>query len=382
MSQPFDPHEFRSHLRSERRAWIRDRHRTRPHHWSDALPAKRRFLTWRFASMFRGGIFLVLVLFIATRIIDPQKLGFPNSNLFTLIVVGVPVGIVIFVILVGALGFHRIGTPLADLMAAADAVADGDLSVRLKESGPGEFGNLARSFNRMASELERADQQRRNLTADVAHELRTPLHIIQGNLEGILDGVYQPDPKTLQATLDETHLLARLVSDLQTLSLAEAGQLPLHLAPVSLADLLADVHTGFEGQAAEAGVTLEIDISENIGSLELQVDPDRMEQVLSNLVSNALHHTPRDGTIRLGAEKTPDGICLTVQDNGAGIPPEDLPFIFDRFWRSDRARTRQAGSGSGLGLAIARQLVQAHGGKISAESQPGEGTKFTIDLPM
>jgi signal transduction histidine kinase len=382
MSHPVDPYDFHSYHRSEKHNWKRDRRRPRPHHWSDALPTKRRFLIWRFKAVFRAMIILFIIFIVAVKfLIDPQKLGFLNNDTFTLIVVGLPVGFALLVILIGGLGFRRFSAPLANVMAAADAVAEGDLSVRLKETGPGEFGNLARSFNRMASELERADQQRRNLTADVAHELRTPLHIIQGNLEGILDGVYQADPKTIQASLDETHLLARLVDDLQTLSLAEAGQLPLHPVPVTVADLLADVHTGFEGQAAEAGVSLEVDIPEKVGDLELQVDPDRMGQVLNNLVINALHHTPAGGTIRLGAEALPEIVRLIVQDNGAGIPAEDLPYIFDRFWRSDRARTRQEGSGSGLGLAIARQLVQAHGGKISAESQPGEGTRFIIDLP-
>ncbi len=382
MNQHFDPHDFHFHRRWDKHEWKKDRFHRRPHHWSDTLPTKRRFLVWRFTAVFRSLIILFIIFIIAVKfLIKPQQLSFLNSNTFILIVVGFPVGIALLVILIGGLGFRRISAPLADVMAAADAVAEGDLSVRLKEGGPGEFGNLARSFNRMAAELERADQQRRNLTADVAHELRTPLHIIQGNLEGMLDGIYPSDPKTIQATLEETHLLARLVDDLQTLSLAEAGQLPLHPVPVSVADLMADVHTSFEGQAAEAGVSLELDISEKVGNLELQVDSDRMGQVLNNLVVNALHHTFAGGTIRLGAESLPDSVRLTVQDNGAGIPAEDLPYIFDRFWRSDRARTRQEGGGSGLGLAIARQLVQAHGGKISAESQPGEGTRFIIDLP-
>ncbi len=345
---------------------------------------KRRFLVWRFGIVFGALalIFLVLVVVVVSLTLEPQRMAMPHSGMLLVMVCGLPLGIFALVSLLGGLAFRRIGTPVADVMAAADAVAEGDLSVRLKETESGEFGNLARSFNRMTSELERADQQRRNLTADVAHELRTPLHIIQGNLEGILDGVYQPNPKTIQATLEETRLLGRLVNDLQTLSLAEAGQLPLHRVLVTVTDLLADVVTGFEGRAAEAGVSLEIHIPEKVGSLELEIDPDRMGQVLNNLVINALQHTSTGGTIRLGAEAQSGGVRLTVQDDGAGISAEDLPFIFDRFWRSDRARTRQEGAGSGLGLAIARQLVQAHEGKISVESQPGEGTKFIIDLPV
>lgn len=364
--------------------WKKFDFQPRTHYWSKNLHDKRRFLFWRFFRTF--GVFplflLIVFIIIISKVFDISSISLANTGNLLVLICGLPVAITILAAVVSVVIFNRIAVPLADVMAAADAVAEGDLSVRLKENVPGEYGNLARSFNRMTSELQRADQQRRNLTADVAHELRTPLHIIQGNLEGILDGVYQAEPKTIQATLDEIGLLSRLVDDLQTLSLAEAGQLPLHLIPVTVADLLADVQTSFEGQAAEAGITLECSIPENVGNLELQIDPDRMSQVLNNLVSNALRHVSEGGWIRLGAEAEFNQVQLTVQDNGVGISPEDLPYIFDRFWRGDRSRTRQTGSGSGLGLAIARQLVQAHGGKISAESQPGEGTKFTIQLPV
>jgi two-component system OmpR family sensor kinase/two-component system sensor histidine kinase BaeS len=232
----------------------------------------------------------------------------------------------------------------------------------------------------MASELERAEQRRRNLTADVAHELRTPLQIIQGNLEGVLDGLYTPDPAHLRATLEETRILSRLVSDLQTLSLAESGQLPLHPLKVSAADLVADAVTSFSGQANEAGIDLLSEIQSDRESLECTVDPDRMDQVLSNLIVNAIRHTPQGGKIVLRAAAKPDRVRLEVEDSGTGIPPEDLPFVFDRFYRGDRSRSRQPGTGSGLGLAIARQLVEAQGGKIMVESQLGSWTKFTLDL--
>ena len=285
--------------------------------------------------------------------------------------------------------FRGIATPLADVMAAADAVAEGDLSVRVpvSEHGPGEFSQLAESFNRMTAELERAAQQRRNLTADVAHELRTPLHIIQGNLEGILDDVYVPTAEHITATLDETRALARLVDDLRTLSLAEAGQLPLVRESVDVTELLADVATSFSGQAEAAGIALCVEPALSLSNgtapspLTISADVGRLDQVLNNLTANALRHTPSGGTITLQAEPVEGGVRISVRDTGEGIPAEELPYIFDRFWRGDRSRSHAHGVGSGLGLAIARQLVQVHGGHIGVESEPGRETTFTIELP-
>jgi two-component system OmpR family sensor kinase/two-component system sensor histidine kinase BaeS len=231
----------------------------------------------------------------------------------------------------------------------------------------------------MVEELAQADQRRRNLTADVAHELRTPLHIIQGNLEGVLDDVYQPTEEHIQATLEETRQLARLVEDLRTLSLAEAGQLPLVWEPVDVAELLADVHTSFSGQAEAAGIDLRVEIEGDLPTIT--GDVGRLDQVLGNLVANAIRHTPAGGGITLRAEPIDDGVRVHVRDTGEGIPAEDVPHVFDRFWKGDRARTRAEGTGSGLGLAIARQLVNAHGGAICVESERGKGTTFTIELP-
>jgi two-component system OmpR family sensor kinase/two-component system sensor histidine kinase BaeS len=228
--------------------------------------------------------------------------------------------------------------------------------------------------------LDRAEQQRRNLTADIAHELRTPLHIIQGNLEGVLDGVYEPTEEHINTTLDETRLLARLVEDLRTLSLAEADQLPLVLEAVDVPDLLADVQTSFSGQAEAAGVALNVLVNAASEKLVVRGDIGRLDQVLTNLVANAIRHTQPGGKITLTAEAVAEDIQIQVIDNGEGIDEVDLPFVFDRFWRADRARGHSDGA-VGLGLAIARQLVRAHGGKIGVESKMGLGTRFTIQLP-
>lgn len=286
---------------------------------------------------------------------------------------------------VSSRAFRSFAVPLADIMEAASEVASGNLQVRVKESGSREFQQLATSFNRMTEELARTDQLRRNLTADVAHELRTPLHIIQGNLEGILDGVYSATPEHIEATLQETRTLARLVDDLRTLSLAESGQLPLHLELVDVQDLLADVCTSFSPLAESAGVDLAVEMDEAT-PLTLYGDAGRLDQVLNNLVGNALRHTPTDGRVTLGASLLQNGagraVQLVVADTGEGIAADDLPFIFDRFWRGDRARTHKEGTGSGLGLAITAQLVKAHGGTISVSSEVGNGTTFTLTLPV
>ena len=294
-----------------------------------------------------------------------------------LLLCGTPVALVTLAFFTIFTLYNRFGKPLGQLFNTIDSVAEGNLSARVPENNSDMFGELNKRFNKMVSELERAEQQRRNLTTDIAHELRTPLHIIQGNLEGIIDGVYQPTPEHINNTLDETKLLARLVNDLQTLSLAEAGQLPLHPIRFLLADLLDDLTSSFSSQAASLGIDLQTNTHDP--SKEFSADYDRLNQVLSNLISNALRHTPQGGTISLETEATVGGIRIAVRDTGQGIPAEELPFIFDRFWRGDKSRTSRINSG--LGLAIAKQLVLAHHGTIEAQSKINEGTIFTIELP-
>jgi signal transduction histidine kinase len=343
----------------------------------------RRFVFWAFFGLF-GGL-TVLFLFGLGAIFwllsggNLPDMYHPVQGRVALGLCFIPLGFMLLAGFLGRTGFRRLGKPFAEIMSATEAVARGDLSVRLQENGPQPLRAMARSFNHMTAELARAEQQRRNMTADIAHELRTPLHIIQGNLEGMLDGVYEPNPENLSNTLDETHLLARLVADLQTLSLAEAGQLPLHPTRFPVADLLADIATSFSAQVAEQGVTLQVDAPDP--AIELVADYDRLDQVLSNLVANALRFTSPAGKISLRAAANSGMVRITVSDNGTGIPAEDLPYIFDRFWKGARARTRD-GTGSGLGLAIARQLIRAHNGTIDVTSQLGQGTTFTIELPL
>jgi len=292
----------------------------------------------------------------------------------------------VFVVLAVIILFNlytRFGKPLQSLFNAIDSVEEGDLSVRVPEKNSDMYSDLIKRFNKMVAELERAEQQRRNLTADIAHELRTPLHIIQGNLEGIQDGVYQPTPEHISNTLDETRLLTRLVNDLQTLSLAETGQLPLHPVRFLLADLMDDLTSSFSSQAASLGIDLRTNLT--APNQELKADYDRLNQVLSNLISNALRHTPQGGTISIETESasSPErSVRITIKDTGSGISSEDIPFIFDRFWRGDKSRSGRAHSG--LGLAITKQLIHAHGGTIEAQSDglPGKGTTFTIELPQ
>jgi two-component system OmpR family sensor kinase/two-component system sensor histidine kinase BaeS len=283
--------------------------------------------------------------------------------------------------LVGRFVSRRLTVPLSETLKAADAIASGDLSARVSLEGSGEFRHFARSFNRMAEALETADRQRRELLADVAHELRTPLTVIQGNLEGLRDGVYDATPEQIGLVLDESHKLGRLVDDLRLLTLAEAGQLPLDLQPLDVPQLLADVRDAFACQAQEARITIRTSVTEPLPSLS--ADPQRLGQVLGNLVANALRHTSPGGEVKLGAEQlSEDELRLWVADSGEGIPPEDLPRIFDRFWRADPARSHGAGAGMGLGLAIAKSLVEAHGGWIWAESEVGVGTTISSVLPF
>ena len=352
---------------------------SRSHTWR----RKRRYILHRVIGAMFFFALLILVTRTALDFVVTRLLGGSQQDLALLWISGCGLVLILPALIVaGAMrAYRRWATPLADVMAASEAVAEGDLSVRVPDEIPGEFGRLARTFNNMTAELERSDRMRRNLTADVAHELRTPLHIIQGNLEGILDGVYAADAEHINATLEETRALSRLVNDLQTLALAEGGQLQLHFAPVDLSELLRDLETSFRPLAEAAGIDLVVDLAPRLQGCSIQGDAGRIDQVLTNLVTNAIRHAP-GGRIDIRAALAGDHVQLAVHDNGEGIAAEELPFVFERFWRGDRARTHAAGVGGGLGLAIARQLVQAHGGTIDVESQLGAGSTFTVTLPI
>jgi signal transduction histidine kinase len=273
-------------------------------------------------------------------------------------------------------GMRALALPLRDLIDAAGRVETGDLNVRIAERGPRELRALARSFNAMVERLRTDEDQRDRLLADVTHELRTPVAVIQGNLEAMIDGVYPADEDHLAPVLEETHVLSRLIDDLRTLSLAESGALELHREPTDVGVLAGEVVSAFRSNAEAAGVRLVEDVAEDLPLID--IDPLRVREVLTNLTANALRHTPRDGTVRITA--TVDGggreMTLAVADTGSGIPPGELPHVFDRF-------TKSADSpGTGLGLAIARNLVTAHGGRIKAESVVGEGTTVRFTLPL
>jgi len=286
----------------------------------------------------------------------------------------IPLTIVVLLLFgTAARGFRRFAAPLGDLIDAAENVEAGNYSVRVRARGPRELRSLASAFNSMSGRLESSERERRRLLADVTHELRTPLTIMQGNLEALLDGVYPADPAHLEPILDETRVLSRLVDDLRTLSLAEAGALTLHREPTDVGQLLTDSVASFRVQADSAGVELATVVDGVLPQLE--IDPVRMREVLSNLLSNALRYTPRGGTVRVGASLSDGTVRISVRDSGPGIAAEALPHIFDRFYKSDESR------GAGLGLAIAKSLVVAHGGEIDATSAPGQGTEMRFWLP-
>ena len=278
-------------------------------------------------------------------------------------------------ILLGLVLSRNLTAPLRRLAAAARAVANGDLEQQVQVDGSAEIAEVGRAFNEMTHALAASERQRQNMVADVAHELRSPLSVIQGNLQAILDDVYPLEKAEISRIYDETRLLGRLVDDLRELALADAGQLRLDIRPIALDGVIASTVSSLSLAAEAQQVHLTVDLP---GDLPLvQADPDRVAQVLRNLLLNALRHTPPGGKVTVAAQAQDDVVEISVADTGEGIAAEDLPHVFERFWRADRARS---GGGSGLGLSVAQSLVEAQGGRIWAQSTPGVGSVFRFTL--
>lgn len=274
----------------------------------------------------------------------------------------------------------RVVTPVRAMMSASQRIAAGHYEERVQDRGADELGQLAQSFNQMAAKLQQVESMRRQLIGDVAHELRTPLTAIKGSMEGLMDGVLPASAETYHQIHQEADRLNRLVDDLQELSRVEAGAYEMDLHPVDISSLVKTVVKRLGGQFEEKDVKLTVDLPPDLPLI--QADDDRMIQVLTNLISNALRYTPEGGEVTLHASKSGNQIQVTVKDTGVGIPPEHLAHIFTRFYRVDKSRSRQAG-GSGIGLTIAKYLVEAHGGRIWVESGgQDQGSVFTFTLPL
>ena len=361
------------------------RPRRRPPWWPDDEPwpphgppwrRNRRVFLWKIIGLFvilailaaGVGAFTSWLTFVGST--RPDTWHGPPPFLFCGGFVIALVGLVLLARLL-----QRVTTPIGELMEAVGRVENGDYSTRLVERGPYEVRALLRAFNAMVEHLQLNETQRRNLLADVTHELRTPLTVIQGNLEGLLDGVYPRDDAHLKPILEDTHVLARLIDDLRTLALAESGALHLHREPTDLSVLAGETIASFRAQAEAAGVELSATIADDVPLLE--IDPVRIREVLANLIANALRHTPSGGRVQVTGQLDAgeQQVTVAVGDTGTGISPEVLPYIFDRFHKAGNSR------GTGLGLAIAKNLVTAHGGEISAQSD-GQGTTIRFSLPL
>jgi signal transduction histidine kinase len=303
------------------------------------------------------------------------RIGFARAILY-------PIGLISFILalfmaIASILLVRRFVNPLADVIFAARQVANGNLNTRIPTKGPQDLRSLSESFNEMASSLERSDRQRRDMLADIAHELRTPLSVIRGRLEGIVDGIYTENGPQVSMALEQTYLLQRLVDDLRLLTLVETRQLPFDKRDVNLGHVIDRVIEIFSAEAQEKNISLSF--PEKDGNLSAFVDPQRFEQVMSNLIGNSLRFVPEGGKVWVTANETPEEVRVTVNDNGLGIPEEDLPFVFDRFWRKEKSRARVSG-GTGLGLAIARQLIEAQNGQIEARNLPEGGLQVEIKI--
>jgi signal transduction histidine kinase len=287
------------------------------------------------------------------------------------------IGALALAVLLGSLLAHSLTRPLRELSTATQAVAQGKLGYQVEVRSKDEIGQLADSFNQMSADLAKANQLRKQTTANIAHDLRTPLSVIMGYTEALSDGKLIGSPEVYTTMHQVSQHLSHLIDDLRTLSLADAGELPINLQMVPVAALLERTAAAYRSQAQDQNVSLEFITEPNVPNIE--ADQERMAQVLGNLVSNALRYTPSGGWIKLSASADEEGVAILVRDNGSGIAPEELPKVFTRFYRGDKSR--QQNGEAGLGLTIAKSLVEMQGGSISVESELGQGTTFTISFP-
>jgi signal transduction histidine kinase len=282
-------------------------------------------------------------------------------------------------LILGTIIFYQITRPLSHMRRASQALTAGETNVQVPVRSQDELGKVAEAFNQMATKISQQEQLRQQMVADVAHELRTPLTVMKANLEGMLDGLLEPTPAELGELHEEVQRLSRLIDDLRLLSLAESGQLTLVLEEVDVRQVMARVVALLLPLADEHEVTLVDDAPER--PLIISADTDRIQQALTNLVANGVRHTPKGGRVRVTAVHEKQTIHLSVIDSGPGIPPDDLAYVFNRFWRSDKSRSRHSG-GSGLGLAIVKQIAELHHGYVTAVSPNNTGAIFTISLPL
>lgn len=324
---------------------------------------------------FRRGAFLVLLVIVllvaalATVVASVLAGNAPTPW----ITVGASATVVVGLI-ASARWLWRNARTVGAMMDAAERVSSGDYTVRMNDTGSRQLGRLTGAFNQMTERLQTNEERRRELLSDVAHELRTPLQVIHGTVEGMLDGLYPAEPERLRPLLDETIVMARLLDDLRTLSMAEGGVLPLHRETVDPRAVADDVVQAFRSVADEAGVALE-SVHVPGAPTEIDADPVRLSEILTNLVANAVRHTPRAGRVTVRVSGMDDAAVFEVEDTGTGIPLDQLPFVFDRFVTSADA------GGTGLGLAIARRLVEAHGGSIEANATNSSGTNIRFVIP-
>lgn len=319
---------------------------------------------------------------IGTLLVDnanishPVRLGFSVLNP-VLMVAGL---MVLLTMIIGVLMMRRMVNPLSEVIAASESVASGNLTTRIKTNhSQSDLAALAVHFNHMTETLEKNDTERRALLADIAHELRTPLSVLRGRLEGIVDGVYPANEPNIAQALEETYLLERLVEDLRLLTLAESRQLHFEPKEINIGDLLKKIVSLFQPQAEGKHVSISLIPIEK--DLVLTIDAQRLEQVIGNLIGNSMRYVSPGGKIVLETANVDGKIMISVKDTGTGVPEEELPYIFDRFWRSEKSRARVSG-GAGLGLAICKQLVEAQGGTISARNRSEGGLEVTVVFPQ